>query len=124
MNRRKLIGAVAFGLLLFFGLAGRYFPELSQENWGIAWKLGYIFAVCAALVVAFYDRKNFSGKMWDFNPKRGLLYFFCGWLIFPVTIAIEMIFGTDITLSRMVLGTLGLSVLIGILGTFTENVGV
>ena len=80
--------------------------------------------MCAALIAAFYDRNNFSDKMWDFNPKRGLLYFFCGWLIFPVTIVIEMIFGTDITLCRMVLGTLGLSVLIGILGTITENVGV
>lgn len=124
MNTRKLIGVVAFSLLLSFGLAGRCFPELSLENWQISWKLGYIFAVCVALFSAFYDQKNFSDKMWDFNPRRGLLYFFCGWIIFPMTIAVEIIFGTEITLSRILLGTLGLSVLLGILGTFTENVGV
>lgn len=124
MNRRKLIGAVAFGLLLLFGLAGRYFPQLSQGDWSSLSKLAYVIALCAALFAAFYDRENFPEKAWDFNPKRGILYFFFGWIIFPVMIGIEAISGTDFTLSGMVMGTLVLSVLIGIFGTFTENIGV
>ncbi|WP_324750062.1 hypothetical protein SH591_00510 [Sphingomonas sp. LY54] len=124
MDRRKLMGSVAFGLLLLLGWASRYAPGLSQDDWGTWWKLAYVVAVCAALFAAFYDRQNLPAKTWNFNPKRGLLYFFLGWIIFPVMIGIEAISGTDFTLSRMVLGTLALSVLVGIVGTFTENVGV
>jgi hypothetical protein len=124
LNPRKLIGAVALGLLLLLGLASRYGPGLSQDDWGTWWKLAYVIVACAALFAAFYDRKNFPEKTWDFNPKRGLRYFFLGWIIFPVMIGMEAISGTDFTLSRMMLGTLALSVLVGILGIFTENVGV
>lgn len=124
LNRRKLIGAVALGLLVLLGLASRYVPALSQDDWGIWWKLAYVIAVCAALFAAFYDRKNFPEKTWDFNPKRGLLYFFLGWIILPVMIGMEAASGTDFAVSRMVLVTLALSFLLGIAGTFTENVGV
>jgi len=124
LNLRKLMGAVALGLLLLLGLASRYVPGFSQDDWGTWWKLAYVIALCAALFAALYDRKNLPKKTWDFNPKRGVLYFFLGWIIFPVMIGIEAMSGTDFTLSRMVLGTLALSVLVGIFGTFTENVGV
>lgn len=118
------MGATALGLLLLFGLVSRYVPGLSQDDWGTWWKLAYVLATCAALFSAFYDRENFPEKTWDYNPKRGLQYFVFGWIIFRVLIAIEAVSGTDFTLSRMVLGTLALSVLVGILGMFTENVGV
>jgi hypothetical protein len=77
-----------------------------------------------ALFATFYDRRNFPEKTWDFNPKRGVAYFFLGWIIFPIMMGVEAVYGIDFTLSRMVLGTLALSALVGILGTFTENVGV
>ena len=124
MNRRKLVGAVALGLLLLLGLAGGYVPWLSQEDWGTWWSLAYVAALCAALVAAFYDRKNLPQKTWDFNPKRGLTYFLLGWIIFPVMVGVDAMSGTDLTLSRMVLGTLALSALVGVVGTFTENIGV
>lgn len=124
LNPRKLTGAIALGLLLLLGLGSRYVPGLSQDSWETWWKLAYGLAVCAALFAAFYDRKNLPEKTWDFNPRRGVLYFLLGWIIFPVMIGVEAISGTDFTLSRMVLGTLALSTLVGIVGTFTENVGV
>ncbi len=124
MSPRKLIGAFALGLLLLLGVGSRYVPGLSQDHWGTWWNLAYAVAVCTALFAAFYDRKNFSKKTWDFNPKRGVSYFFFGWVLFPVMIGVDAMFGTDFTLGRMVLGTLALSVLVAIVGTFTENVGV
>ena len=60
----------------------------------------------------------------DFNPGRGILYFFLGWIIFPIMIGVEAVSGADFSSSRMLLGTLAMSVLVGIVGTFTENVGV
>lgn len=119
-----MIGAVALGLLLLVGLGIRYIAGISQDDWDPIWSLAYALGVGVALFTAFYDRKNFPEKTWDFNPKRGILYFFLGWIIFPVMIGVEAIFGTEFTLSRMALGTLAMSVLVGIVGTFTENVGV
>lgn len=124
MNPRKLIGAAAFGLLLLLGLGIRYIEGTPQDDWDPLWSLAYVVSLCMTFIIAFYDRKNLPEKTWDFNPKRGVLYFFLGWIIFPVMIGVEALSGTDLTLSRMVMGTLAMSVLIGILGTFTENVGV
>lgn len=112
------------GLLLLVGWGSRYVPGISQDNWQTWWKLAFVIALCAATLTTFYDRKNFPEKTWDFNPKRGLLYFLLGLIIFPLMFCVDAIFGTDLSLSHMALGTLALSLLIGILGMFTENVGV
>ena len=124
MNPRKLTGAVAFGLLLPVGLGIRYIAGIAQADWNPLWSLAYALGLGVALFAAFYDRKNLPEKTWDFNPKRGILYFCLGWMIFPIMIGVEAISGTDFTLSGTVIGTLAMSVLLGILGTFTENVGV
>ena len=124
MNPRKVIGAVALGLLLLLEVALRYLAGISHDEWDFTWSVAYGLAVCVALFMAFYDRKNFPEKTWDFNPKRGAFYFLLGWIIFPVMMVIDAISGADFTLSGMAVGTFFLSVLIGIAGTFTENVGV
>jgi len=124
VNRRKLIGAVSLGLLVLLALGVRYIGRISQDDWDPLWSIAYVLALCVALFTAFYDRKNFPEKTWDFNPQRGILYFCSGWIIFPIMIAVEAVSGTDLGLSRMLLGTLAMSVLVGIFGTFTENVGV
>ncbi|MXO48111.1 hypothetical protein U4960_09615 [Altererythrobacter sp. H2] len=124
MNPRKLIGGTAFCMLLLWGWAASYIGGISQDDWGLLWRLAYVIWLCVTFVMAFYDRKNLPEKAWDFNPKRGVLYFFLGWIIFPVLIGVEALSGADFTLSRMLVGTLAMSVLIGILGIFTENVGV
>ena len=124
LNKRKMIGAAALGLFVLVGLGIRYIVGIPEDAWNPLWAMAYIAALCAALFTAVYDRKDFPEKTWDYNPKRGVLYFFLGWIIFPVMIGVEAISGADFTLSRMLVGTLALSVLVGILGTFTENVGV
>lgn len=123
MNPRKVVGAVALSLLMLMGLGIRYITGIPQDSWDPLWVIAYVVALCVALFTAFYDRKNFPEKTWDYNPKRGVLYFFLGWIIFPVMIGVEAISGTDLMLGRMLVGTLALSVLVGILGMFTENVG-
>lgn len=124
MNLRKLIGAVALGLLLLLALAIRYIAGIPQDGWNLWWSLAYVVALCVALFMALYDRKNLPEKMWDFNPKRGVLYFLLGWVLFPLMMAVNHVFGAEFTLSGMVFGTLIMSVFVGIAGTFTENVGV
>ena len=124
MNPRKVFGVVALGLLLLLGLALRYIAGISQDEWDLTWSIAYVLGLCVASFMAFYDRKNFPEKTWDFNPKRGASYFFLGWIIFPLMMVIDAISGADLTLGGMATGTFFLSVLIGITGTFTENVGV
>jgi hypothetical protein len=124
LNPRKVIGAVALSFLLLFALAVRYIAGIPQDGWDPFWAVAYVFALCVALFMAFYDRKNFPEKVWDFNPRRGLLYFLLGWIIFPFMMVIDAVFGADFTLSAMLTASLVGSVLVGVAGTFTENVGV
>lgn len=124
LNRRKLIGAVALGALLLLALAVRYIAGIPQEDWGLWWRVAFVSCFFVAFFMACYDRKNLPKKTWDFNPKRGFLYFLLGWIIFPLAIAVNATSGGSLTLSAMVVGTLIMSVFVGIVGIFTENVGV
>jgi len=124
LNPRKLIGAIALVLLLLLALAIRYIAGIPRDDWNPLWAVTYVVGLCVALFMAFYDRKNFPAKVWDFNPKRGVLYFLLGWIIFPFMMVVDAIFGAEFTLSSMAVGTFFMSVFIGIAGTFTENVGV
>ncbi len=124
MNPCKLIGAVALGLLLLLALAIRYIAGIPQDDWNPFWSLAYVVGLCVASFMAFYDRKNFPEKVWDFSPKRGVLYFLLGWIIFPLMMVVDAMFGAEFTLIGMAAVTFFMSVFIGIAGTFTENVGV
>lgn len=124
MNTRQKWGMISIAVLLLVGFGSDRVPQFSHDNLPSFVILTYILALCCAIFVAFYDKRNFSGKMWDFNPRRGLLYFFLGFLIFPFLAAIEFIFGAEISLEGMIIFALIGSVLIGILGIFTEHVGI
>ena len=124
MNPPKVIGAAALVLLLLTWLGIRYIAAISQDDWPVLWTLAFIVAGCAAFFAAFSDRKNFPEKKWDFNPRRGVLYFFLGWVIFPLMIALDALARTALALDRILLGTLAMPLLRGIAGTFTENPGV
>lgn len=125
MNRRKLIGGIA--LVLLAGWAFGFGPEgrFSQAEWSTWGKLVFAVAICGALFAAFYDRKNLPQKAFDFSPKRGLLYFMLGWFLFPVLLMFRWGWrDLDYSVAELALGTLCMSVLIGIVGTFTENTGI
>ena len=120
MSQRKLMGAVVLVALIIFGAV----TKSNHTDWDPLLSLGFILVICAAFVVAFYDKKNMPKKVWDFDPKRGLLYFCLGWVIFPIVIAVNAFSDANFSWSGMVIGTLIMSVLIGIAGTLMENVGV
>lgn len=125
MNRRKLIGAIA--LVALFGFAFGFGPEgrISQTEWGTGGSLVFAVAICGALFAAFYDRKNLPKKAFDFNPKRGMLYFMLGWVLFPILFVLRWgVKDLDFSMAELAAGTLVMSVLIGIVGTFTENTGI
>ena len=70
------------------------------------------------------EKPDPSSKTFDFNPRRGVLFFILGFLIFPFMLGMEAIFATDISLATAGLVTLGGSLLVGLIGTFTEHVGI
>jgi hypothetical protein len=123
MKPRKLIGTALVHLLLT-ALAIRYVAGIRQEDWGLAWSVAFIVGVCAAMSLALYDRSNFPEKSWDFDPRRGVQYFLAGLILFPILIGVDAISGADIAWSRLAVGSLAMSTLVGIAGMFTENVGV
>ena len=124
INPRKLVGLTVFCLLLLLGADVSYIEGIPQDEWDPLWQMAYIASVCVALFVAFYDRKNLPENTWDFNPKRGVLYFALGWVIFPLVIVADALFGTDFSVVRIGVGTFVMSILIGVIGTFTEYVGI
>ncbi len=124
MSPRKLVGAIGLAILLCVGIAARFGWPSYSDDWETGWRIIYAFAMCAALLLAFYDRRNFPKKTWDFNPRRGLLYFCLGWVLFPVLALIRSVSGAEFTSAGVFVFTLLMSVLIGVFGTFTENVGV
>ncbi|MCW4462665.1 hypothetical protein OK349_13185 [Sphingomonas sp. BT-65] len=119
-----MIGAAALGALLLLALAVRYIAGIRQENWGFWWSLAFGLGICVTFFMAIYDPKNCPKTNWDFNPKRGFLYFLLGWMIFPLGLAIRTAMGGSFTLGAMFVFTFAMSVLIGIVGTFTKDVGV
>ena len=120
MNLRKLIGGIAFVGLLIFGALSKS----SQDDWNAIQSLAFIIAICITMVLTFYDRKNLPERVWDFDPKRGFLYFCFGWLLFPLMIAANSFTQAGFSWTGMLTGTLAMSILIGIAGTFTKNVGI
>ena len=120
MNPRKLVGGIAFVGLLIFGA----FSKSSHDDWNALQSLAFIIAICGAMILTLYDRGNLPRKVWDFNPKRGLLYFCLGWILFPVMIAVASFSQADFSWAGMLAGTFAMSIFIGIAGTFTENVGI
>ena len=120
MNPRKLIGAIAFVGLLIFGA----FSQPSHDDWNVLQRLAFIIAICVTMILTLYDRRNLPRKVWDFNPKRGLLYFCLGWILFPMMIAVDSFLQANFSWAGMLAGTLAMSILIGIIGIFTENVGI
>ena len=125
MNRRKLIGGTAF--LALMGFAFGFGPEgrIAPMEWGTGATLVFTLALCGALFAAFYDRKYLPKKAFDFSPKRGLLYFMLGWFLFPILAVFRWgVRDMDYSVAELAAGTLVMSVLIGIIGTFTENTGI
>ncbi len=72
----------------------------------------------------FRDPPDPRAKAFDFNPRRGLFYFLSGFVIFPITAIINAVFGAELSLSSMLIFTVAGSVFAGIVGVFTEHVGI
>ena len=83
-----------------------------------------VLAILGWSVWQLRERPDPNSKAFDFNPKRGMLYFFCGFLIFPLMMGIDAVFGTDISMAETALITLGGSAFIGLAGVFTEHVAI
>ena len=125
LNRRKLVGAVMVVLLM--GLAFGFGPEgrIAPMPWGTGFRLAFAAALGGALFAAFYDRKNLPKKPFDFSPMRGLQYFMLGWLLFPIALVWRWsVNSLDYSVTDLAAGTLVMSLLLGIVGTFTENTGI
>ncbi len=113
--------------MLLLGLAFGFGPEghIAPMPWGTGFKLAFAAALCGALFAAFYDRRNLPRKAFDFNPVRGLQYFLLGWLLFPIALVWRWsVNNMDYSVADLAAGTLVMSLLIGIVGTFTENTGI
>jgi hypothetical protein len=72
----------------------------------------------------FRERPDPKMKAFDFNPKRGVVFFFLGFLIFPFMLGMNAIFGADISLPEVAIITIAGSLFVGLLGVFTEHVDI
>jgi hypothetical protein len=123
LNPRKLIGLIALAVLILTSLASEFVIGANPDDWPLSIKAIFGLAICIAIFAAFYDRRNFAEKHWDFNPKRGALYFGTAWFIYPVVIGVGMLLEASLSWTGILVGTAIVAVLAGALGTFTENTG-
>lgn len=116
---------LAYLTILILCIAGLIQAWAFEE--GQSWPVYVWIPLLAAAFWAVWvlrDPPDPSAKSFDFNPKRGLLYFFLGFFIFPIIALINAIFGAELSLGSMTLFTLVGSVFVGIVGIFTEHVGI
>ncbi len=119
MITRQRVGWVLLAVLLAIGGLARWL----QSDWSLAWSIAFIVALCFAFW-QLRETPSKPSKVFDFNPKRGLLFFVMGFVIFPFVALIGALFGDEITLVNVVMLTAFGSAFIGFIGVFTEHVGV
>ena len=124
MRTRKWIGVVAFIVLIITGFVIRFWFDIDPDEWHPLGSLAYVIALCITLIMAFYDPKDLPKKTFDYNPRRGLQYFLFGWIIFPVLLGIEAYSKANLSIETITVGTLVMSIFVGVIGMFTENVGI
>lgn len=95
----------------------------SESSWPIYVWLP-ILLLALWVMWTFRERPDPAAKAFDFNPKRGLLYFFLGFIVCPIVAMIDAVFGAELSLRSMLIFTGVGAVMAGIAGTFTENVGI
>lgn len=117
--------SLAFGALLLLCVAGLIHTWVldDRQQWPV-WVWLPLLALGLWAMWQLRDPPDPNSKAFDFNPRRGLLYFCAGFLIFPTLTIIEALFGADLSLNSMLLFTVFGSILVGVVGTFTEHVGV
>ena len=121
MSKRAL-AFVGIGICIFVVLLQKWAlgPDY-QASWFV-WVP--ILIVLGWSVWQLRERSDPETKALDFDPKRGLLFFFFGFLIFPCMLTMEAIFGTQVSIPSALIVTAAGSVFIGLVGTFTEHVGI
>ena len=116
--------------LAFVGIAVASVIVLIQEwvlgeNYQAPWHLWMpILAILGWSLWQLREAPDPNSKAFDYNPKRGVLFFFCGFLIFPLILGIDALFRTDISIAEIALITIGGSFIVGLAGVFTEHVGI
>ena len=121
MTRRGLafVGIAACSALILFQ------RWILGEEYEAPWYVWIpVLAILGWSIWQLRERPDPNSKAMDFNPRRGVLYFFLGFLIFPVMVGMDAVFGADVSMTEAALVTGGGSVFIGLAGMFTEHVGV
>ena len=68
------------------------------------------------------NRSQPKRKIWDFNPKRGLLYFLYALPLLPVAHGAGYLLDADFSWKSLLLSCSAVAAFIGLIGTFTEHV--
>jgi hypothetical protein len=119
---RRTVAFFAIGLCCLVVLVQKWLLGDDQQAPWFVWIP--ILAILAWSLWQIRDKPDPSSKAFDFNPRRGVLFFFLGFLIFPFMLGMDALFGTEVSLVNAGLITVGGSIFVGLIGTFTEHVGI
>ena len=122
MISKKALAYVAVAVVCGAGILNAWVFD-KEQSWPIyVWLPILLLALWA--IWTLRDPPDPAAKTFDFNPKRGLLYFFFGFVVFPIIAVMNAVFGAELSLSSMLIFTAVGSVIAGVAGIFTENVGI
>jgi len=122
MVTKKSLAYVAIFIVCTAGILKAWVLD-KQQSWPVyVWLPILLLALWA--IWTLRDPPDPKAKAFDFNPKRGLLYFILGFFIFPLVAIINAVFGAELSTSYMLIFTAVGSTIAGIAGVFTEHIGI
>jgi hypothetical protein len=136
------IALIALLVLSFLGLALPWVTGIDSDQWPVALRWAFVGSILVALVILGRDerRREKAADNWvddprkskvenwlekrrqRFSPRRGLEFFVMGLLVFSIMVGITAITGNVASIGGAIAFVVGVSVVAGLIGMFTENV--
>ena len=136
------IALIALLVFSFVGLLLPWVTGIDIDQWPMALRWAFVGVILVAMVILGRDerRREKAADKWvddpqkskrgnwlekrrqRFSPRRGLEFFLMGLVVFSIMVGITAVTGTVASIGGAIAFVVGVSVVAGLIGMFTEKV--